>query len=132
MVSLYLDDCINDTELVRQLRGAGLTVYRTTDLTMEGRSDDAHLEKATSLGAVLVSQNQKDFKPLHGLWEEAGQAHAGMLLTEQVSVGAKVVRLKRAARLLTPEAARNQVMYLKQFDTEEGGQLFVLSLRTGQ
>lgn len=67
-----------------------------------GRADDGvQLAKATELGATLASQNQKDFEPLHHAWQAEGKPHAGILVTHQTDVGAKIERLERAARLLT-------------------------------
>ncbi len=99
-----------------------------TDFGLEGADDPVHLAKATELGAVLASQNQKHFEPLHHAWQAQGRPHAGILATHQVSVGAKTERLERAARLLTPELAHNPLMKLSMFATEEQGRLLVASL----
>ncbi len=96
---------------------------------MRGQDDASHLATATSLGAVLVSQNQRDFDPLHDRWQAAGREHAGILTaTQRLPTGIKIQRLERAARLLTSETAHNLLMKLPLFDTEEGGQAYVLSL----
>ena len=80
------------------------------------------------LGAVLASQNQQHFEPLHRQWNDEGRTHAGILVTHQIRIGLKIEWLERAARLLTPELAQNQLMKLPMFETEEKGQLFVASL----
>lgn len=49
-------------------------------------------------------------------------------MTNQTDVGAKIERLERAAHLLTLEPARNQLMKLSMFATEESGLLFIQSL----
>jgi hypothetical protein len=128
VVPLYLDDCLIAKQVARQLRAAGHLIYVTSELGTEGQSDPLHLEAATKLGAVLASQNRKDFEPLHHEWETVGLQHAGILVTRQLPIGVRVQRLERAARLLTPEAAYNQLMELDLFDDEIRGQTYVLSL----
>ena len=125
---LYLDDCLIAKPVARQLRAAGHLVYVTSDLGVEGQDDELHLETATRLGAVLSSQNQKHFAPLYGRWYASGRRHAGILLTYQRPLALRIEYLERAARLLTPEAAANQLMFLDYFETEEQGLTFVASL----
>lgn len=127
MVPLYLDDCLIARQVARQLRAAGHLVYVTSDLGVEGQDDELHLETATRLGAVLTSQNQQHFAPLHRRWYASGRPHAGTLLTHRLSIGQRIERLERAARLLTLEAAANQFMILDWFKTEELGLAFVAS-----
>jgi hypothetical protein len=100
----------------------------TSDLGVEGQDDELHLEAATRLGAVLASQNQKHFAPLHRRWYASGCRHAGILLTHRLPIGQRIECLERAARLLTPEVAANQFMILDWFQTEEQGLTFVASL----
>ena len=115
--------------MARQLRAAGHLIYVTSDLGVEGQKDEPHLETAARLGAVLVSQNQQDFIPLHHQWYATGRQHAGILATHWLPIGQRIERLERAARLLTPEAAANQLMMLDYFLlSEELGLTFVASL----
>ncbi|MBM2812100.1 MAG: hypothetical protein HW416_2859 [Chloroflexi bacterium] len=102
-------------------------IYVTTELGLKGADDPVHLARATELEAVLVSQNQRDFDPLHHRWKVEGKTHAGILVTYQIDIGSKIRWLERAARLLTPELARNQLMKLPMFVTEEKGLLFTAS-----
>jgi len=119
VVPLYLDDCLIAKQVARQLRAAGHLIYVTSELGVRGDNDNAHLERAAELGAVMVSQNQQDFAPLHHRWQAEGRSHAGILLMASLYIGHKIERLDRVARLLTPEAAQNQLMNLRGFDTEE-------------
>jgi hypothetical protein len=127
-VPLYLDDCLIAKQVARQLRAAGHLIYVTSELGVEGQADELHLETATSLGAVLTSQNQKDFSPLHHRWQAEGRQHAGVLVTRQLAIGLRVRSLERAARLLTPQIAANQLLRLDPFATEERALLYVASL----
>jgi hypothetical protein len=103
-------------------------VYLNSEVGLGGRDDPSNLEAATDLRAVLVTQNQKDFSPLHHRWQAEYRRHAGILLLPHIQIGLKIQYLERAARLLTPEAAENQLMELMLFDTEESGLLYVASL----
>jgi hypothetical protein len=114
--------------VARQLRAAGHLIYVTTELGLKGQADDAHLATATGLGAVLASQNQKHFTPLHHRWQAEQRRHSGILVTHWLPIGARIQCLERAARLLTPEVAANQLMVLDMFATEVKGLTFVASL----
>lgn len=120
---------MEDHRLARQLRAAGHLVYLPSELGVTGQSDESHLAAATDLSAVVVTHNQKHFTPLHHSWENEGRGHAGILLVIQnLDIGTKLASIDRTARLLTPEAAAGQLMYVKMFETEERAQLFVASL----
>lgn len=56
-------------------------IYLTTELGLERAGDEEHLARATELGAVLATQNQKHFETLHHAWQAQGRSHAGILLT---------------------------------------------------
>ena len=114
--------------LVRPLREAGLFVYVPREQGKREAADAIHLETAAGLGAVLVTQNKGDFALLHHRWQAEGRSHAGILLTAQISLGRKIACLQRAARLLTPEAARNQLMELALFETDDRAASYVASL----
>ena len=121
MVSTYLDDCIEQRRLARQLRAAGHLLYLPSEIGVAGQADELHLTTAAGLAAVLATHNQKHFVPLHDRWQSEGRSHAGVILVRQRDdTGLKVGALLRAARLLTPEAPANQLMYLQMFNTEAG------------
>src|SRR5437867_2068684 len=68
VASIYLDDCMVDHRLARQLRAAGHLIYLPSELGVGGQADELHLAQATELEAVLVTQNRRDFAPLHHKW----------------------------------------------------------------
>lgn len=100
----------------------------TSDLGVEGQDDELHLETAVRLGAVLASQNRRHFEPLHHHWQDEGRRHCGIVVTHRRQIGLRIQWLERAARLLTPETADNQLMELAMFATEEKGLTYVASL----
>jgi hypothetical protein len=118
-----------DHRVVHQLRAAGHQVFVTSELGVEGQDDQLHLEEATRLGAVLVTQNQRDFARLHHRWQAEGRAHAGILLVApRQPVSTKLACLDRVGRLLTPESARNQLMVMAMFESETLAHDYVTSL----
>lgn len=128
MISIYLDDCMSDHRLARQLRAAGHLLYLPSELGVGGQVDRAHLATAAALGAVVVTQNRRDFSPLHRELEAEGREHAGILLVvRRTPLSIKIACLDRAARLLAPSVARSQLMELDLFDTEERAQAYVAS-----
>jgi hypothetical protein len=128
VVPLYLDECLTDKALARQLRAAGHLIYLISELGYLGRDDPFQLESATGLAAVLVTQNQRDFVPLHHQWQAEGLTHSGILLTRWLPIGARVERMERAARLLTPDIASNQLLQLDLFATDQQAQQYIESL----
>ena len=75
-----------------------------------------------------MTYNQGDFVHLHRDWQTRDQKHGGILLSEELSPGELFKRLERAARLLSPETARNQLMRLPLFASEEQAQALVTGL----
>ena len=129
MVSLYLDENLAKSSIARQLQAAGFSIYTPQTGGTRTFDDPPTLEAATQLGAVLVTYNKGDFEKLHKEWQAAGRDHAGILRSHRLSPGDLIAKLERAARLLTPEIARNQLMELSLFETEEQAQAYVISLR---
>jgi hypothetical protein len=104
-------------------------LYLPTELGVRGQRDERHLAQAANLGAVLVTQNRQDFAPLFHRWEAEEREHPGILLVVRLTpLPRKIAYLERAARLLTPKAARNQLMELELFDTEEQAEAYVAAL----
>ena len=120
---------MEDRRLARQLRAAGHLVYLPYELGVEGQDDELHLLGATERRAVLATHNQKDFARLHHRWKREGREHSGILLVRQEDyIGMKLACLDRAARLLSSEAARNQLIHYQMFATEEWALAYVASL----
>jgi hypothetical protein len=103
VVPIYLDDCMEDHRLARQLRAAGHLVYLPGELGVKGQSDELHLAAASDLGAVIVTHNQKDFDPRHRDWTAKRRTHTGIILVVQrMDIGTKLASMDRAARLNRP------------------------------
>ncbi|MDE3075001.1 MAG: DUF5615 family PIN-like protein [Chloroflexota bacterium] len=116
MVSLYLDENLAKSSIARQLQAAGFSIYTPQASETRTFDDPPALDAATQFGAVLVTYNKGDFEKLHKEWQAAGRDHAGILRSHRLSPGDLIAKLERAARLLTPDIARNQLMELSLFD----------------
>ena len=57
-----------------------------------------------------------------------GDNYGILLVTAQLAMARKMAYLERAARLLTPDAAQNQLMQLALFNNEAAGERYVASL----
>ena len=77
---LLLDEMFSDT-IAQQLRTKGHDVISVVaQPALVGLSDDQILAYATTEGRALVTANIKDFMPLDGRYQAAGQAHPGLIL----------------------------------------------------
>jgi hypothetical protein len=114
--------------VVRPLRAAGHLLFLPSELRTEGQADESHLAAAASRQAVLVTANTRDFDLLHLRWQAVGSKHGGILTTPELDAGELIRRLDRAAHLLTPEAAHNQLMRLSIFRDEDEARNYVIAL----
>ena len=128
MVPLYLDENLANNSIARQLQAAGFSIYTPQTSGTRTFDDPPALEAATRLTAVLVTYNQGDFVRLHRECQARGREHTGILLSEELGPGDLFTCLERASRLLTPEIARNQLMRLSLFDTEERARDYITAL----
>jgi hypothetical protein len=77
---LLLDEMFSDT-IAQQLRTKGHDVISVVaQPALVGLPDDQILAYATTEGRALVTANIKDFMPLDGRYQAAGQAHPGLIL----------------------------------------------------
>jgi len=114
--------------LARALRASGLSILLPEEVGTKSAEDPGHLERATQLGACLVTKNIGDFVTLHGAWVERQLPHAGILVSEDLAIGLWVDRLGRAGRVLTPEIAAGSLLYLNSFATDDEASAMVISL----
>src|SRR5262249_41339687 len=82
-MNIYLDDCLDDNELVQRLRQAGHTVASPPEANTIGITDRAHLEYAAQHHYILLTKNCDDFQELHRQWQCTGHTHSGIWLVYQ-------------------------------------------------
>ncbi len=115
--ALYVDADLT-WRLVLALRQRG---YECQSAFEDGRGDaddETILTRASELGMVLLTNNDRDFSTMARRWIEAGRDHAGILITEQFrnrELGEFLRRLMRFLDSVTADEMRNTVRYLSDF-----------------
>jgi predicted nuclease of predicted toxin-antitoxin system len=107
MFRFHLDESVNPA-IAEGLRLGGIDCTISRDVGLLGASDEEQLAFATSHQRTLVTTDD-DFLAL-----APHQPHAGILYwhQERRSIGEVIRRIVRLCEQHTPEAMRNQVMFL--------------------
>ncbi len=87
---LLLDEHISAV-VAEQLRRRGHDVVALTEVELQGSGDEAILVHAIENGRTLVTNNIRDFRPLHARYLTTGVMHYGIVL-----VPTSAYSLKRA------------------------------------
>ena len=114
----HLDEDCQASALVAALREHGVDVLTTNESGLSGVEDEAQLAHATEKHRVLVTNNLRDFVPLHARWvAENRRPHAGIVLFGQqtLSIGETVRRLVRLSRSRSPEEMWNRLEWLNSW-----------------
>ena len=130
MIALFLDECVSDTRVARQLRLAGHLVFLPIELGTDGWDDEPQLEEASKRQALFVTANVRHFKPIHDRWVAAGHTHSGILQApQQADPGWWLARLSRAARVLDPTLTLNQLLDIHLFESDASAEAYAESLK---
>jgi hypothetical protein len=92
-IKLYLDEDALDRDLVKALRARNVDVLTAQEAGLQAASDEEHLSYATSVGRTVFTFNRGDFVQLHTDYLSKGQNHAGIIVSNQGSVGVIIRRL---------------------------------------
>jgi predicted nuclease of predicted toxin-antitoxin system len=103
-IRLYLDEDFHP-DLADALRQHGHDCRSCIEAGMLGKSDEEQLAYATAEGRCLVSFNVGDFAALAQQWAQTGRAHAGIVVTQQVSRQRLGQLLQRLLLLLNTTSA---------------------------
>ena len=111
-LSLYMDHHA-PSAITAGLRQRGIAVLTAAEDNADTFEDEELLERATSLGRVLFSQDQ-DLLVITHQWLTAGKDFAGLVYAHQlaISIGQAVRDLELLAHALEPEDMRNRIEYL--------------------
>ena len=78
----YLDENLSpDIAIVGAARGVDITDWKSCG--QAGKRDDEQLRFAAAEGRILVTLNRRDFRRWSRRFQEAGEAHAGVLLVKE-------------------------------------------------
>ena len=113
-IRLYFDEDAMDSDLVHTLRIRGVDVTSALEQGMIRRSDEDHLEFATSRDCVLYSFNIGDFQQLHSEYLTQGKHHSGIVLCQQqrYSLGKQMRRLLNIVGRVSAEEVRDSLIFL--------------------
>lgn len=113
-ISVYMDEDV--TKVVAEaLKRRGFNASTTAQHGNFELDDEEQLKFATSLGAVLLTHNVKDFPRIHYQFLEQGLSHKGIIVAKQVSVGEIVQRFLRLAAKLSAADMENRLEYLSNW-----------------
>jgi Domain of unknown function (DUF5615) len=114
----HLDEDCQATALAWALREHSIDVVTTNEAGLAGVDDETQLRRAADNQRVIVSNNIRDFVPLHTRWlAENRPAHAGIVLFGQqtFSIGETVRRLANLSRTRSGALMKNQLEWLNSW-----------------
>jgi hypothetical protein len=111
-LSLYMDHHV-PSAVTTGLRQRDVDVLTAAEDGADTHDDPALLDRATSLGRVLFSQD-KDLLEITHQWLLDGRDFAGLVYAHQlsISVGQAIRDLELIAKVLEPDDIRNRVEYI--------------------
>lgn len=113
-----LDEDCQAAALAAALWQHAIEAITTNAAGLSGADDETQLREAATHGRVLVTNNIRDFVPLHAHWlAEKRPPHAGLVVFGQqtYSVGEVVRRLARLSRALPAEQMQNRLEWLNSW-----------------
>lgn len=109
-MKLLLDE-MYDPDIARLLREEGHDVEAVAGSSDAGASDSQVPMMAASQERALVTNNVRDFMPIHGQCLQAGESHSGLVFTDDRSMprhkGATGLFAQALATLLTDRPTAN-------------------------
>ena len=95
------------------LRQRGINVLTSQEDETATQDDESLLERATSLGRVLFSQDQ-DFLQIAASWRGTGRSFVGLFFSAQkgVSLGSLTKDLELLLTYCEPDELKDRVVYL--------------------
>jgi predicted nuclease of predicted toxin-antitoxin system len=110
-VRLYLDEDV-DVALAAALRRRGIDVLTTQGAGNVQQRDGDQLAFASQAGRALFTHNVRDFVGLHNEMMREGRAHAGIVVSDQLSLGVLLRRLSKLCFHLAQEEMANRLEFL--------------------
>jgi hypothetical protein len=116
-IRLQLDEDCQSWSLASALRQHGIDTQTSNDSALSGVDDSAQLIAARKSSRVFVTNNIRDFVPLHKTWRENQQNHSGIIVFHQqeFSTGEIVRRIIRLSRTLSAEEKRDRLEWLSSW-----------------
>ena len=110
-ISLYFDEHVQ-IGLAEALRIRGVDVLTTQEAGNIGVTDIDQLAFAAGKGRSFFSYNKRHFAKIHYDWMKSKKSHAGMILSDQLTIGVVLRRLMRLYFSVDSDEMRNRLEYL--------------------
>ena len=111
-MKIYCDENI-EAGIVEGLRRRNLQVVSARDRGDLGKSDEYHLQRASRLGAVIVTHDTDLLKIAHR-WNQEGRRHRDILYAHplRLSIGQCIRMIELVAQLLSQQEMENHIEFL--------------------
>jgi hypothetical protein len=113
-ISFYLDEHIQ-LALAEALRARGIDILTTQEAGNIGLDDIDQLVFATRNRRVLFSFNKRDFARIHYEWMGLKRPHAGIILSDQLSIGIILRRVMKVYFSLSSHDMKSRLEYLSSW-----------------
>jgi hypothetical protein len=107
-MALYVDEHIQ-ISLAEALGARGIDVLTTQEAHNTGLEDAEQLGFATDQNRVLLSCNTRHFARIHHQWMRVRRPHAGIVLSDQISIGIVLRRLMKLYFSMYSEEMANRL-----------------------
>ena len=113
-ITLYTDADVHG-ELAKQVRGRGFKARSAYEEKQGNLKDEPQLEYAAQRGWTILTHNSQDFVPLYRRWYAAGKHHAGIIVSERLSLGELLRRILRLLNRVAADEMRDNLKNLGEF-----------------
>lgn len=113
-IRLYLDEDVHK-RVASALRLRHFDVISTHEVRRWGFSDEEQLAYAAMEGRTLFTYNTADYLQLHLAWLQRGQAHHGIIVSDQLPVSETVRRLLNLLNRVAADEILNDMRWLQAF-----------------
>jgi hypothetical protein len=116
-----LDEDCQAGALAEALRQHGIDAVTTNAAGLRGVDDETQLREAAARGRALVTNNIRDFVPLHARWLKQNRpAHSGLVVFAQQAfgIGEIVRRLAHLTESVPAEQMKNRIEWLREWSAD--------------
>lgn len=113
-IKIYTDEDVA-ISVCKVLRLRGFEAYSTIEKDRCESMDEEQLEYATSIEAILLTHNVRDFPRIHYEYMKMNKHHGGIIVAKQISIGELVKKLLHLASILSQEDMRDRLEYLSNW-----------------
>lgn len=113
-IRLYLDEDVHK-RVATALQLRRFDAVSAHEMGHWGLSDEEQLIYASTEGRTLFTYNTSDYIQLYRDWLKAGRSHAGIIVSDQLSISETVRRLLNLLNRVTADDMRNRIYWLQAF-----------------